>query len=164
MQDALLEQLATDTGKRLIDQGMILATAESCTGGWISKVLTDIPGSSQWFECGFVTYSNASKHALLGVSEDVLDEYGSVSEEVVRQMVQGALQRSKANIAVAVSGIAGPGGGTEDKPVGTVWLACGSDSFLVAEKKLFTGDRESIRRKTVIRALEGIRYHLGKQE
>ncbi len=164
MQDALLEQLSMDTGRRLIKHGMVLTTAESCTGGWIAKVLTDIPGSSQWFDCAFITYSNYSKEQMLGVSPDVLDESGSVSEAVVKQMLIGALQRSQATIAVAVSGIAGPAGGSEEKPVGTVWIACGTEDFMVAEKRLFKGDRDAVRRQTVIRALEGIRYHLGKQD
>ena len=136
----------------------MLVTAESCTGGWIAKALTDIPGSSQWFDRGFVTYSNAAKHQLLGVPEDLLERHGAVSEAVVRAMTEGALRHAEARIAVAVSGIAGPDGGTPDKPVGTVWIAWGASETdqVVARRYAFDGDRERVRRQAVATALEGV--------
>lgn len=148
--------LAQTLGQSLVAHGWSLVTAESCTGGWIAKAITDIPGSSQWFECGFVTYSNESKQKLLGVTADALTEHGAVSEAVVIQMVTGALARSRAQVAIAVSGIAGPDGGTIDKPVGTVWLAWGMDNKVRVERKHFIGSREAVRNQTVQRALEGL--------
>lgn len=156
MQDEILEQLALCTGRLLLAHGLLLVTAESCTGGWIAKVMTDLPGSSQWFERGFVTYTNDAKQELLGVDGQVLAESGAVSEAVVLQMAAGALARSRADVAVAVSGVAGPGGGSELKPVGTVWLAWVRGDSRHAEKHRFPGDREAVRRQAVIRALEGV--------
>jgi nicotinamide-nucleotide amidase len=136
------------------------ATAESCTGGWIAKALTDIPGSSQWFAEGFVTYSNEAKTRRLGVPPRVLGADGAVSEAVARAMARGALVRSGAQVAVAVTGIAGPGGAVPGKPVGTVWMAWaarrGRGIHVVAELKHFRGDREAVRRKTVRAALSGL--------
>ncbi len=135
-----------------------LATAESCTGGWVAKVCTDLAGSSQWFECGFVTYSNAAKVRDLGVSERTLADHGAVSEATVKEMAAGALRVSGADIAVAISGIAGPDGGTPSKPVGTVWFGLasrqGAETAAVAEVQVFAGDRELIRRRSVERALQ----------
>jgi nicotinamide-nucleotide amidase len=135
-----------------------LATAESCTGGWVAKACTDLAGSSQWFECGFVTYSNAAKIRDLGVFEGTLANHGAVSEATVREMAAGALRVSGADIAVAVSGIAGPDGGTPTKPVGTVWFGLasrqGPQVGVVAEVQVFAGDRELIRRRSVERALQ----------
>lgn len=148
--------LAQTLGQSLVAHDWSLVTAESCTGGWIAKAITDIPGSSQWFECGFITYSNESKQNLLGVTTDALTKHGSVSETVVIQMVTGALARSKAQVAIAVSGVAGPDGGTIDKPVGTVWLAWGMPNQVQVECKHFIGSREAVRNQTVQRALEGL--------
>src|ERR1700722_8399174 len=120
--DTQLKRLAARLGKRLLEERCHVVTAESCTGGWIAKVLTDIAGSSQWFTEGFVTYSNQSKIRRLGVPRAVLEKYGAVSDETVRAMAEGALRRSRAQVAVAVTGIAGPGGAVPGKPVGTVWL------------------------------------------
>jgi nicotinamide-nucleotide amidase len=150
---ALCERL----GEKLKEAGRRMATAESCTGGWVAKACTDVPGSSQWFECGFVTYSNAAKIRDIGVSEATLANYGAVSEPAVREMAAGALKVSGAEIAIAISGIAGPDGGTPTKPVGTVWfgLAVRRDAGVVvtAERQLFRGDREKVRRRSVRRAL-----------
>jgi nicotinamide-nucleotide amidase len=133
-----------------------LAVAESCTGGWIAKALTDPPGSSAWFVCGFVTYANAAKISLLGVSEATLAGQGAVSEDVAEQMATGARLASGAEIALAVTGIAGPGGGSADKPVGTVCFAwAGPGVQLLSTTRQFDGDRDAIRRQSVIAALEG---------
>ena len=157
MDDAELDALAGRLGERLLAAGLMAATAESCTGGWIAKTVTDIAGSSAWFDRGFVTYSNEAKQDLLGVRAETLAAHGAVSEATVREMVAGALGRSRARIAVAVSGIAGPGGGTPDKPVGTVWLAWGRrDAPVRAEQCRFAGDRAAVRRQAVIRAIQGL--------
>lgn len=154
---AALEQLAADVGQALQRQGWTLATAESCTGGWIAKLITDVAGSSAWFERGFVSYSNDAKIELLSVEPATLTAYGAVSAETVAAMAQGALQQSYANMAVAVSGIAGPGGGSTDKPVGTVWLGWAtSRGQLLNRHFLFTGDRNHVRRQAVEQALQGI--------
>jgi nicotinamide-nucleotide amidase len=152
-----LETLAQSLGQQLQAAGLMLATAESCTGGWIAKVVTDIPGSSGWLDRGFVTYSNAAKREMLGVAAATLESQGAVSEAVVREMALGALARSRAGVAVAVSGIAGPGGGSAEKPLGTVcfaWALSGRE--LVTRRECFGGDREAVRRQTVQRALEGL--------
>ena len=153
MQDAQLEQLARETGLLLLKKGLSMTAAESCTGGWIAKLLTDIPGSSGWFERGFVTYSNASKTELLGVREDSLALFGAVSEQVALQMARGALSNSRADLSVAVTGIAGSDGGSEFKPVGTVWIAWANGETLVAERCWFAGDRDQVRHQTVAHAL-----------
>jgi nicotinamide-nucleotide amidase len=156
--DDELFELSERVGRKLLGAGRRLATAESCTAGWVAKVLTDIPGSSQWFECGFVTYSNAAKMRDVGVSARTLADHGAVSEATVREMAAGALRVSGADVAVAISGIAGPDGGTAAKPVGTVWFGVASRQgdavSLVCEAQLFTGDRELIRRRSVERALQ----------
>ena len=148
----------------LVDAGKIVSVAESCTGGWIAKVLTDIDGSSQCFGYGIVSYSNGAKESMLGVKPSSLNEHGAVSEQVVREMATGALNLSGADYAVAVSGIAGPGGGTTEKPIGTVWIAwAGRDRKKMpidAEKYIIKGDRESVRSRTVILALQGIRERI----
>lgn len=133
-----------------------LVTAESCTGGWIAKVLTDRAGSSAWFDRGFVTYSNVSKQDMLGVLPETLESHGAVSRETVLEMAGGALANSAAQLSVAVSGIAGPAGGSADKPVGTVWLAWGAPEGVEAVCEHFSGDREQVRIKTVERALRGL--------
>lgn len=142
-------------GERLRLRGETVATAESCTGGLISAALTGVPGSSDWFGFGFVTYSNQAKQRLLGVSAETLSSVGAVSERAVREMAAGACQCSGAEWSIAVSGIAGPGGGSEDKPVGTVWLAiAGPDGLSEAWVRHFDGDRASVRRQTVGAALD----------
>ena len=155
--DALLAALANELGIRLKSRGLKLATAESCTGGWIAKCVTDIPGSSVWFERGFVTYSNEAKRADLGVSADTLSLHGAVSEQTVREMAAGAAQRSQVPMAVAVSGIAGPDGGSADKPVGTVWIAWHwPDRHVTTQHFHFAGNREAVRRQAVTAALQGL--------
>lgn len=155
--DTALRDLAGAVGERLRQRGLKLAVAESCTGGWIAKCLTDIAGSSGWFERGFVTYSNAAKHDALGVSAETLSLHGAVSEQVVREMATGTLRHSQAQISVSVSGVAGPDGGSEDKPVGTVWMAWGwPDRRVSAHHFQFEGDRESVRRAAVAAALSGV--------
>ena len=160
MNDETLYSLADELGQLLVAAKLVVTTVESCTGGWIAKCLTDVPGSSAWFERGFVTYSNEAKSALIGVPETVLDKHGAVSASVVFAMAEGALRNASADIAVAVSGVAGPDGGTGEKPVGTVWLAWAqreSDQIhCVAGLKHFGGDREAVRRQTVAAALEGL--------
>lgn len=152
--DQELEALALRLGRALLVRGWRVATAESCTGGWIAKTLTDVPGSSQWFDGGVVSYSNAAKAGLLGVSPELLLEHGAVSEPVVRAMAEGACERFRAELAVAVSGIAGPDGGTPDKPVGTVCFAWAAPSGTAAARRVFTGGREAVRRQSVAFALE----------
>lgn len=154
--DADLRTLVDRLAERLQALDLRIATAESCTGGWLAKCLTDRPGSSAWFEFGFVTYGNNAKLALLGVSEASLNARGAVSEDVAEQMAVGARLASAAELAVAITGIAGPDGGTPDKPVGTVWIAwAGPGTDLTAELCRFQGDRATIRRQAVAAALEG---------
>ena len=160
--DRSLQRLAAEVGAKLKAAGLKLAVAESCTGGWIAKALTDVAGSSAWFERGFVTYSNEAKLAMLGVRQASLDVHGAVSETVVREMAEGAADWSLAQVAVAVSGIAGPDGGSPEKPVGTVWIAWRwADGMVLSRHFLFQGDRESIRRQSVLAALEGLKAGLG---
>lgn len=155
--DAELGTLARVTGERLLAARQMLVTAESCTGGWIAKCMTDIPGSSAWFDCGMAVYSYEAKQAMLGVNPHTLEVHGAVSRETVVEMVSGALVHSGASIAVAVTGIAGPGGGTEDKPVGTVWVAWKRrGGYPQAEVFHFEGDRDAVRRQTVAAALRGL--------
>ena len=140
----------------LLKRGWMLATAESCTGGLIAAACTELAGSSQWFERGFVTYSNEAKTELLGVDAALIARDGAVSESVVRAMAQGALARSRAQVAVAVTGVAGPGGGSADKPVGTVWLAWATPQGLHSEVQHFAGDRADVRAATVEHALRNL--------
>jgi nicotinamide-nucleotide amidase len=156
-----MEQLVRELGTKLKREGAMLVTAESCTGGWVAQVVTSVAGSSDWFERGFVTYSNDSKHELLGVSHSTLKKHGAVSEETAREMAQGALARSKGALALAVTGVAGPGGGSPEKPVGMVCFAWVRGKDLRSETRRFSGDRESVRRQSVIRALEGCLETLG---
>ena len=146
--------------------GKTVTAAESCTGGWIAKALTDIPGSSAVFAYGFVSYSNDAKQSLLDVPPDAHGEHGAVSEAVVLAMARGALERSGADLAVAVSGIAGPDGGSDDKPVGTVWFAWaireGDNVQISADRRVFGGDREAVRRQTVLHAIGGLQESLKK--
>lgn len=155
--DLALNELAQRLATRLLDRGAHVVTAESCTGGWIAKVLTDLSGSSAWFDGGVVSYSNAAKRSLLGVREQTLIDHGAVSAECACEMVAGVCTRFDADIAVAVTGVAGPTGGSPDKPVGTVWIAWqsrGTDAG--ASLFRFAGDRESVRRQTVAAALAGL--------
>jgi len=149
------QDLARAIGTRLLAHGRWLATAESCTGGWVAKVLTDVAGSSGWFERGLVTYSNRAKQELLGVPAALLDAHGAVSGEVVAAMAAGLRARSGADLALAVSGIAGPAGGSPEKPVGTVWFAW-DDGTLRTECVRFAGDRDAVRRQAVDHALRGL--------
>ena len=158
--DPDLKRLAARVGRHLAKARRGVATAESCTGGWIAKALTDIAGSSAWFVEGFVTYSNESKVRRLGVPLIILQRKGAVSESTVRAMAAGALRRSNAQVAVAVTGIAGPGGAVPGKAVGSVWLGWatrrGGAIRVAVQFKHFRGDRASVRRKTVRAALEGL--------
>jgi nicotinamide-nucleotide amidase len=155
--DKELEDLSIRVGAALLERKSMLACAESCTGGWVSEAVTATAGSSQWFERGFVTYSNAAKQELLGVKADTLRQDGAVSEAVVREMAAGALRRSHAQAALAISGVAGPTGGSPGKPVGTVcfaWVLQGGEP--TAETLHFSGDREAVRKQSVIHALQGL--------
>ncbi len=152
--------LAEALGRKLKESGGLLVTAESCTGGWVAQVATSLAGSSDWFERGFVTYSNASKEELLGVRRETLERHGAVSEETAREMALGALAHSRATIALAITGIAGPGGGSPGKPVGTVCFAWAGGGRVRAETGHFAGDREAVRRQSVERALRGALEHL----
>jgi nicotinamide-nucleotide amidase len=158
--DAGINRLSVRVGRHLLEEHRGVVTAESCTGGWIAKALTDIAGSSEWFTEGFVTYSNESKVRRLGVPRAILAKNGAVSGATVRAMAMGALRRSRAHVAVAVSGIAGPAGAMPGKPVGTVWLAWasrrGRKMRVAVQLKHFRGNRDSVRRKTVRAALEGL--------
>ena len=157
MSDQSLLEMSQKMGQALTAQGLLLATAESCTGGWVSQVVTAVAGSSGWFDRGFVTYSNSAKREMLGVSAQTLDAHGAVSEATVCEMVQGALANSHAQVALAISGVAGPDGGSPDKPVGTVCFAWGIKN---GEPKslthCFSGDREAVRHAAVHMAIMGV--------
>ena len=159
LDDARLAALAQAVAQGMLTAGRRLVTAESCTGGWLAKCLTDIAGSSQWFERGYVTYSNAAKEQALGVAPEVLMTFGAVSRPTAEQMAAGALHASGAELAVAITGVAGPGGGSADKPVGLVWIALamrmeGGTIRSRAEEYRFEGEREAIRRASVGAALQ----------
>jgi len=152
-----LTALATLAGARLRARSLMLATAESCTGGWVAQAVTAIAGSSDWFERGFVTYSNAAKMEMLRVKADTLRAQGAVSEQTAGEMAAGALARSRAQAAVAITGVAGPGGGSAEKPVGTVCFAWALKGGPVrTATRRFDGDRDSVRRQSVIAALQGV--------
>ena len=163
-EDPAINELATGLVAELIHRKKAVATAESCTGGWIAKALTDVPGSSGCFGYGIVSYSNGAKESMLGVRNRTLADHGAVSEPVVREMAEGALRLSGADIAVAVSGVAGPDGGSDEKPVGTVWFAWsmrGPGGITTdTDLRRFEGNRESIRMQTVLHGLEGVRGRL----
>lgn len=160
--DAELSVRAEALGLRFRASRLSLVTAESCTGGWIAKTVTDIGGSSDWFDCGMVAYSYEAKQAMLGVRPETLEQHGAVSRETVIEMVSGALVNSGAGVAVAVTGIAGPGGGSPDKPVGTVWIGWKRrGGYARARVFHFEGDREAVRRQTVAAALDGLDELLG---
>lgn len=151
------QMLAAQLGQALNGCGKVIATAESCTGGWIAQVITSVPGSSVWFDRGFVTYSNTAKREMLGVEPKILSEFGAVSEQTAIAMALGALNNSPAQLTVAVTGIAGPGGGTPEKPLGTVCLAWAErDRKPEAVTHRFDGDREAVRRQSVVVALQGL--------
>lgn len=155
MSEKQLRQLSIAIGDKLKTRGAWVTCAESCTGGWVAKALTDIAGSSAYFDRGFVTYSNAAKHDLLAVSETTLANYGAVSEAVVREMALGALREANADFAVSISGIAGPDGGSADKPVGTVWFAFAArEGQILACKQVFPGDRDAVRLQAAVFALQ----------
>ena len=152
-----LETLAEQVGAALKSRGLMLASAESCTGGWVGAAVTAVAGSSHWFDRGFITYTNESKQEMLGVSAKTLAEYGAVSEPTVREMVAGALKYSHAQVALAISGIAGPGGATPFKPVGTVCIAWAMRSGAGRSQTMhFLGDRAAVRRQAVAAALRGV--------
>ncbi|MGH8227383.1 MAG: nicotinamide-nucleotide amidohydrolase family protein [Steroidobacteraceae bacterium] len=157
MDDAALTRLAARIGRKLLGARLRVVTAESCTGGWVAKVLTDTPGSSGWLESGYVTYSNEAKRRALGVTVRTLRRFGAVSEQAVREMARGALRATGVELAIAVSGIAGPEGGTAAKPVGTVWFCVarwrGKTVTTSTALGRFKGDRDTVRRKSVERAL-----------
>lgn len=152
-------KIVAQLAESLISVNKSLTVAESCTGGWLAKVLTDLSGSSVWFDRGFVTYSNAAKQEMLGVSETTLETYGAVSQETVIEMATGALKYSHADFSISVSGIAGPSGGSDDKPVGLVWFAwcekssANKEGALFSEQKIFSGDRNAVREQAVVYAL-----------
>jgi nicotinamide-nucleotide amidase len=152
-----LKDLAEELGVCMKAKGIKLASAESCTGGWLAKIITDIPGSSEWFTGSVVCYSNESKTSLLGVQENTLSEFGAVSGETVIEMADGLFAHTDADVAVGVSGIAGPDGGTEDKPVGLVWLSWGKrDKSVYAKPYNFEGDREDVRKQSIAQALNNL--------
>jgi nicotinamide-nucleotide amidase len=162
MKQTELQQLAQQVGEQLSRLNKQLATAESCTGGWVSKAITDIEGSSQWFDCALVTYSNRAKQDLLGVPKQTLEDFAAVSEQTVKAMVLGLLDRCNANIGVAISGVAGPGGGSDEKPVGTVWMAWAIPGEVVECVRFsFDGDRDQVRYQAVMEALKGVQRQLG---
>jgi nicotinamide-nucleotide amidase len=148
------EQQTARLAALLLQAGQRVCTAESCTGGLIAKTFTDLAGSSDWFERGFVTYSNEAKSEMLAVPASIIEDYGAVSEPVAAAMASGALRHSRADYAIAVTGVAGPGGGSEEKPVGTVWIAIASSGQLVARLCCFDGDREAVRTATLETAIE----------
>lgn len=152
-----MEALAQEVGQVLKQKGLMLATAESCTGGWVAQTVTSVAGSSEWFDRGFVTYTNIAKREMLGVTTATLTRHGAVSERTARAMAEGALERSRAQVALAVTGIAGPAGGTPGKPVGTVWFAWAAKKRATASRMyMFSGDRQAIRRQAVATALAGL--------
>ncbi|MFW2371689.1 MAG: CinA family protein [Gammaproteobacteria bacterium] len=149
--------LLEDVAQKMISARLKLATAESCTGGWVAKAITDLAGSSRWFECGLVTYSNQSKQDFLGVDSQLLEQQGAVSQAVVKAMVLGLLDRCNADMGISISGIAGPEGGSEQKPVGTVWIAWAKPGQLMEVIRYhFQGDRSQVRQQAVIEALSGV--------
>ena len=151
-----MDELARALGEQLKRARAILVTAESCTGGWAAQVVTSVAGSSDWFDHGYVTYSNDAKRELLGVRAETLSKHGAVSEETAREMAQGALARGRGTVALAITGVAGPAGGSATKPVGTVCFAWATKQGARMETKHFSGDRESVRRQSVIHALQGV--------
>lgn len=151
-----LTQLAEKVGALLTEKNLLLATAESCTGGGVAQAITEISGSSSWFECGFITYSNSSKSELLDISPALIAQHGSVSEEIAAAMAEGALANCEAHVAISTTGIAGPLGAVPGKPVGTICFAWSMNGKTHTERHLFTGERKSVREQTVLHALRGL--------
>lgn len=168
--DRQSEQLTEQLAELMQESDRRLCLAESCTGGGIAEMVTRLPGSSNWFDCGWVTYSNSAKEAMLGVEPAVIERFGAVSEDCVREMVCGALERSIADYSIAVSGVAGPGGGSAQKPVGTVWIAWafrpvpGMACEAVAHRFQFEGDRQMVRAKAIRAALSGLLHQLREED
>ncbi|MDE1183282.1 CinA family protein [Paraburkholderia sp.] len=162
--DSVVHQLAIRAGNRLRDERLMLTTAESCTGGMVATAITDISGSSGWFDRGFVTYSNQAKSEMIGVPADLIDRHGAVSEPVARAMAEGALRNSRAQVALSITGVAGPGGGTETKPVGMVSFAWCNRLHTNIETIVFKGDREQIRVQAATHALRGLLKLLDERE
>ena len=162
--DSVVHQLAIRVGNKLRDGRLMLATAESCTGGMVATAITDISGSSGWFERGFVTYSNQAKTEMIGVPPELIEKHGAVSEPVARAMAEGALTNSRAQVSLAVTGVAGPGGGTPEKPVGMVSFGWSNRLHTTVETKTFKGDREQIRVQAAAHALRGMLALLDEQE
>lgn len=152
--DQDLTDLAHTLGEKLRQSTKLLATAESCTGGWVGKIITDVPGSSHWYDRGFITYTNEAKQEILGVPAEVISTNGAVSEQTAKAMVEGVLRHSHADVVLSITGIAGPGGGSETKPVGLVWFGWGQrDGEIQTQSQTFLGDREAIRRQAVQHSL-----------
>jgi nicotinamide-nucleotide amidase len=162
--DNIVHQLAIRAGNKLRDERLMLATAESCTGGMVAAAITDISGSSGWFERGFVTYSNQAKTEMIGVPADMIDKHGAVSEPVAKAMAEGALRNSRAQVALAITGVAGPGGGTESKPVGMVSFAWSNRLHTSVETLQFKGDRKQVRTQAAVHALRGLLELLERRE
>ncbi|POR56155.1 nicotinamide-nucleotide amidase [Paraburkholderia eburnea] len=162
--DSVVHQLAIRAGNKLRDARIMLATAESCTGGMVATAVTDISGSSGWFERGFVTYSNQAKTEMIGVPAELIEKHGAVSEPVARAMAEGALRNSRAQVSLAITGIAGPGGGTPEKPVGMVSFGWSNRLHTSVETLVFKGDREQIRVQAAAHALRGLLALIEKQE
>lgn len=163
LRDDQMQNLAAEVGAQLAKRQWMLATAESCTGGWVAATMTAIAGSSVWFERGFVTYSNEAKRDMLGLPAELIERHGAVSEEVARAMADGALRHSRAQIALSITGVAGPSGGTAEKPVGMVCFGWASGNLSqTVETKRFSGDREAVRRASVMHALQGVLAQLKK--
>lgn len=151
-----IQDLAAEVGALLARKNLLLATAESCTGGGVAYAVTEIAGSSAWFDCGFITYSNASKSELLGISPALIAQHGAVSQEIAAAMAEGAIANSDAHIAISTTGIAGPQGAVPGKPVGTICFGWSMNGKTITERKLLTGDRQSIRQQTIVIALQGL--------
>jgi nicotinamide-nucleotide amidase len=162
--DNVVHQLAIRAGNKLRDERLMLATAESCTGGIVAAAMTDISGSSAWFERGFVTYSNLAKTEMIGVPADTIERHGAVSEPVAKAMAEGALRNSRAQVSLSITGVAGPGGGTETKPVGMVSFAWSNRLHTAVETQQFKGDREQIRTQAAAYALRGLLELLERRE
>jgi nicotinamide-nucleotide amidase len=162
--DSVVHQLSVRVSNKLREMRLCLVTAESCTGGMIATAITDISGSSGWFDRGFVTYSNHAKTEMIGVPADLIDKHGAVSEQVARAMAEGALRNSRAQVSLAVTGVAGPGGGTETKPVGMVCFAWSNRIETSAHTHVFKGDREQIRVQAAAHALRGLLEHIDQSE
>jgi nicotinamide-nucleotide amidase len=160
----VVHQLAIRVGNRLRDERLMLATAESCTGGMVAMAITDISGSSGWFERGFVTYSNQAKSEMIGVPADMIEKFGAVSEQVARAMAEGALRNSRAQVSLSITGVAGPGGGTETKPVGMVCFGWSNRLHTLVETHVFKGDRERIRVQAAEQGLRGLLKLLDERE